>query len=191
MRMDEAGGRRGRVRRPTQDELALWRQVIRDVVPARPEAVQPAAPPAAAEAAPAPPKAAGADQAERARRPAPAPRRGTQRLDPAGPVDLDRRSWQRLRRGQYPVDARLDLHGLTQAQAHDALAAFLALAQGRGNRCVLVITGRGSGRGGTLRSMTPRWLDESPNRLRVLAYATAQLRHGGDGAIYVLLRRHS
>jgi DNA-nicking Smr family endonuclease len=116
---------------------------------------------------------------------------GSQRLDPLRPVDLDRRTWLKLRRGLYPIEARLDLHGLSQAQAHERLTAFLALAQQRGNRCVLLITGRGVRHGGTLRAMVPRWLDEPPNRLRVLAYAEAHLRHGGEGALYVLLRRAS
>ena len=71
------------------------------------------------------------------------------------------------------------------------MAAFLAGAQLRGNRCVLVITGRSLRHGGTLRAMTPRWLDEAPNRRRVLAYAEAQLRHGGEGALYVLVRRRA
>src|SRR3712207_5692715 len=88
----------------------------------------------------------------------PALARASQRLDPTRPVDLDRRSWLRLRRGLYPIDARLDLHGLTQEQAHAWLSSFLATARARGNRCVLVITGRGQRHGGTLRTMTPRWL---------------------------------
>jgi DNA-nicking Smr family endonuclease len=119
----------------------------------------------------------------------PAAKARSRRLDPRGPVDLDRRTWQRLRRGRLGLDGRLDLHGMTQAEAHPALAAFLAAAQRRGARCVLVITGRGLVRGGTLREMTPRWLDEPPNRARVVSYARAQLEHGGEGAIYVLLRR--
>jgi DNA-nicking Smr family endonuclease len=182
---------RGR-RQPTPDEIALWRHVTRDVVPAHSSArdEEAAADPAHSVAAPTPPVEPARPRPVAA---APAARtrlmRASQRLDPGGPVDLDRRTWQRLRRGQYPVDARLDLHGMTQAEAHSALAGFLATAQGRGNRCVLVITGRGLSRGGTLREMTPRWLDEAPNRRRVLAFATAQQRHGGDGALYVLLRR--
>ena len=149
------------------------------VVDAAPTANAPPAPPTAAPAAP-------------PRAPVPAPRRaGSRRLDPAGPVDLDRRSWLKLRRGNYPIDARLDLHGLTQAEAHGRLEAFLAGAQARGNRCVLVITGRALRTGGTLREMTPRWLDEAPNRARVLSFSPAQLRHGGDGALYVLVRRRA
>ena len=187
-----------RSRQVTSDELALWRHVTRDAQRLHGSAqAEPAAPPekasdeakvdgtpmtASVRTAPASPPV-----------PTPAPPRppASRRLDPSGPVDLDRRSWLRLRRGLYPIDARLDLHGLTQAEAYDRLTAFLATAQARGNRCVLVITGRGLRKGGTLRAMTPRWLDEPPNRPRVLAFAQAGLSHGGEGAIYVLLRRRS
>ncbi|MFO1067676.1 MAG: Smr/MutS family protein [Geminicoccaceae bacterium] len=176
-----------RARGLTAEDLALWRHAVRDV---RPVGELPPPPPFSA-----PPPPAPAPVVLPAAPPAPAPvpprRRDSQRLDPKGPVDIDRRSWLRLRRGLYPVEARLDLHGMTQAQAHDALTGFVALAHGRGQRCVLVITGRGLGSGGTLRAMTPRWLDEPPNRERVLSYAPAQLRHGGDGALYVLLRRRA
>lgn len=187
--MEEAAPRR-RGRRPTADELALWQHAMRGVRSARPEqAVPPPSPPAVPPpSSPPPPSlppaaAAGPD-------PAPPHRpRPTQRLDPHGPVDIDRGSWRRLRRGQYPVEGRLDLHGMTQTQAHDALRGFLGFSRAQGRRCVLVITGRGALTGGTLRAMTPRWLDEAPNRQNVLAYATAQRHHGGEGAIYVLLRR--
>ena len=191
----------GRLRaRPiTPDELALWRHVVGDARPLQPPPSPDATPapapepiPAPAPPAPAPAPAPGAAPAPR-RADAPPPRlpaaRASRRLDAGGPVDLDRRSWLKLRRGSYPIDSRLDLHGLTQAEAHARLAEFLARAQARGNRCVLVITGRALRRGGTLREMTPRWLDEAPNRPRVLSFAQARLHHGGDGALYVLLRR--
>lgn len=175
-----------RFRPITPDELSLWHHVVRDAQPLRPDGAAPAVPPPA----PSAPLARSAPPAAAIPVPQPVPAaRPSRRLDPAGPVDLDRRSWLKLRRGLYPIGARLDLHGLTQAEAHDRLVAFLAGAQGRGSRCVLVITGRGVRHGGTLRAMTPRWLDEPPNRQRVLAYAPAQLNHGGDGALYVLLRR--
>lgn len=115
--------------------------------------------------------------------------RASRRLDPSRPVDLDRRSWLKLRRGLYPIETRLDLHGLTQDEAYARLGSYLRGAQARGSRCVLVITGRGARSGGTLRSMTPRWLDEAPIRPLVLAFAEARLEHGGQGALYVLLRR--
>ena len=170
-------------RQPSPEELALWHSLMRDVRPLH-------AGPALVELPPPPPPAVEAtSRAPQPARPAPALARTTQRLDPSRPVDLDRRSWLRLRRGIYPIDARLDLHGLTQEQAHARLVSFLATAQVRGNRCVLVITGRGQRHGGTLRTMTPRWLDESSLRPLILAYAQARLEHGGDGALYVLLRR--
>jgi DNA-nicking Smr family endonuclease len=165
------------------DELALWHQVVRDAQPLRPE---PRVETASEEPPPPQPRPTVAAPA-----PPPPPIRPSRRLDPTGPVDLDRRTWLRLRRGLYPIDARLDLHGLTQAEAHARLTAFLATAHARGNRCVLVITGRGARHGGTLRALTPRWLDEHPSRPHVLAFAQAQLHHGGEGALYVLLRRRA
>lgn len=176
-----------RSRNVTPEERALWHHMMRDAAPLRAETTpspppEPVSVPIAVPEAPTravlPPQAILQPRLAASRR-----------LDPTGPVDLDRRTWLKLRRGNYPIDARLDLHGLTQAEAHDRLAAFLAGAQARGNRCVLVITGRGARHGGTLRAMTPRWLDEAPNRGRVLSFAQAQLHHGGEGALYVLVRR--
>jgi DNA-nicking Smr family endonuclease len=115
---------------------------------------------------------------------------------------LDARSAERLKRGQLPIEDRLDLHGMTQDAAHAALDAFIAAAYATGKRAVLIITGKGlrprddcdepwrHGVGGVLKSMTPRWLNEAPNRARVLAFTEAQPRHGGGGALYVLIRRH-
>lgn len=102
---------------------------------------------------------------------------------------MDRRNWQRLKRGQMGIDARLDLHGLSQVEAHDRLSGFIIAQQARGSRCLLVITGMGERNGGILRNMTPRWLDTEPNRSRILAYSTAHVRDGGPGALYVLLKR--
>ena len=174
-----------RQRGVTHDELALWHHAVRDAAPLRGDVPVPPPLPVPAAPAPAPVPSAAA------RMPVVPPQRppATRRLDPGGPIDLDRRSWLKLRRGSYPIDARLDLHGLTQAEAYSRLAAFLVTAQARGNRCVLVITGRGLRTGGTLREMTPRWLEAEPNRGRVLSFTPAQLHHGGDGALYVLLRR--
>lgn len=109
---------------------------------------------------------------------------------------LDRKTRDKLRRGLLPIEGRVDLHGKTQEAAHTALDAFLAGAHYQGLRCVLVITGRGmkpvdGGRvsRGVLKQAVPRWLKEGANRQRVLAYAPARPNHGGEGALYVLLRR--
>ncbi|GAB4362828.1 MAG: Smr/MutS family protein [Kiloniellaceae bacterium] len=104
---------------------------------------------------------------------------------------LDRRRAERLSRGKLPIEATLDLHGLRQADAHRRLEHFLADCQAAGKRCVLVVTGKGLHKeeGGVLRSAVPRWLNEMPNRSRVLSFDYAQQKHGGTGALYVLLRR--
>jgi len=130
-------------------------------------------------------------------------------LDHGAVIGLDRRKAERLRRGRLPIDATLDLHGMNRTAAHQALGGFLAISQARGHRCVLVITGKGLGKGaskdpwsdarwggdfgetsgGVLRRQVPLWLNQPPNRARVLAFDFAQPRHGGLGALYVLLRR--
>ena len=102
---------------------------------------------------------------------------------------IDRATAERLKRGRYPVAARLDLHGMTQAEAHRALAGFVAGSRAGGRRCLLVITGHGRMSGGILKAAVPRWLGEPELRRHVLAIAPAQPDAGGSGALYVLLRR--
>jgi DNA-nicking Smr family endonuclease len=112
---------------------------------------------------------------------------------PLPPLDqfagVDRATAERLKRGRYPVAARLDLHGMTQEEAHRALARFVAAARNAGHRCVLVITGHGRMTGGILKAAVPRWLDEPALRPHVLAIAPARPPDGGSGALYVLLRK--
>ena len=105
--------------------------------------------------------------------------------------DVDGRTLDRLKRGQIRPEARLDLHGLTQENAHRELVSFIVEAQASGKRSVIVITGRGrlSEGGGVLRNQTPNWLNAPALRARIIAFATAQPRDGGTGALYVLLRR--
>ncbi len=105
---------------------------------------------------------------------------------------VDKRTAARLKRGQLDIDGRIDLHGMTQAKAHRALAGFLTASQGAGKRCVLVITGKGlrpTGETGVLRNLVPRWMNAPAIRGRVLSFCTAQPRDGGTGALYVLLKR--
>jgi DNA-nicking Smr family endonuclease len=104
---------------------------------------------------------------------------------------IDRANAERLKRGLHAIDARLDLHGMTQTEAHRELVDFIAASYQAGRRCVLVITGRGLGPDGpgVLKSAVPRWLEQGALRRRILAVAAAQPRHGGAGALYVLLRR--
>ncbi len=104
---------------------------------------------------------------------------------------LDKRSARRLKRGQREIEARLDLHGLRQEEAHRALTSFIAGSYKAGKRCVLVITGKGlvSEGGGVLRANVPRWLNQEPNRMRILSFTHATPADGGTGALYILLKR--
>ncbi|MBK3773375.1 hypothetical protein GAY31_04145, partial [Azospirillum brasilense] len=102
-----------------------------------------------------------------------------------------RRTADRFSRGEMEIDGRIDLHGMSQAQAHGALSGFVHRAWHEGRRCVLVITGKGTYTGGVgvLRQSVPRWLADAALRPMVLAVRPAQPRHGGDGALYVLIKR--
>lgn len=167
------------------DDRALWRRATRDVrqLRSRPE--------------PAPSKAVtklrAATERPVAERHAPAVAPPLPPLTLDRFAGIDRANADRLKRGKHEVEARLDLHGMTQAEAHRALARFIRDARSGGKRCVLVITGRGargmSSSGGVLKTAVPRWLDEPEFRPHLLAIATAQPRDGGSGALYVMLRR--
>jgi DNA-nicking Smr family endonuclease len=106
---------------------------------------------------------------------------------------LGRRMKQRVVRGKEAIDGRLDLHGLTQSEAHAALLRFLRAASSRGARLVLVITGKGAGAGhgdrGVLRRQVPQWLGLPEFRMLVLGFEDAHVSHGGEGALYVRVRR--
>jgi DNA-nicking Smr family endonuclease len=154
----------------------LWREAVRSVTPLRGRAA--AFPPAAGSASPA--AVEEGHEGQPVRPPA---------LEHFSGVD--RANAERLKRGLHPIEARLDLHGKTQAEAHHALAAFIHSSSEAGRRCVLVITGRGLGPSGpgVLKSAVPRWLEEAGLRRKILAIAPAQPRDGGSGALYLLLRR--
>jgi DNA-nicking Smr family endonuclease len=100
---------------------------------------------------------------------------------------------QRVARGKEALDGRLDLHGLTQSEAHATLLRFLRAASTRGARLVLVITGKGARAGdserGVLRRQVPHWLGLPEFRALVVGFEDAHIAHGGEGALYVRVRR--
>lgn len=120
-------------------------------------------------------------------------------LPPArtAPGELERNERRRLQRGDILIEERLDLHGLTQATAHHRLLIFLHGAQQRGARFVIVITGKGRGEEtsdeppgrGVLKRAVPLWLREAEFRALVAAVSPASRHHGGEGALYLRLRR--
>ena len=180
------GGRRIR-----NEEAALWQRIARDVTPLPRGAAALEEEPAPEEEAPPLPSPKKIKKPRRtAPAAAPAPP-ALPDLDPVMPAGLDRRTARRLKRGQLAAEARLDLHGKTQDQAHDALQDFIQESRMARRRCVLVITGKGSvasGRGGVLRQMVPRWLNEPALRRHIIAITNAPQSSGGAGALYVLLR---
>jgi len=116
-------------------------------------------------------------------------------------AEFDRKHARKIRGGRLDIEARVDLHGLRQAEAHAALRSFLFRCQGRGLRFVLIITGKGKPAGtsenpytsyeaerGVLKRNVPRWLEEPDVRAIVVSFTTAAIQHGGEGAIYVHLR---
>jgi DNA-nicking Smr family endonuclease len=185
-------------RGPKPEELALWRETMKRARPlakrpaglgARPEPLQPSA-------ARAPAPAPGA-------LPRPAPVTvSTERVKPvpALPAKLVRA----LSRGSEAIDARIDLHGMTQERARATIERFLSYARARGYRLVLVVTGKGAAGAarsdaidpyteqsprGVLRAMLPRWLSLPPMCDWILGMSPASPRHGGDGALYIQLRK--
>ena len=171
----------------SDDERALWDTVTRAVAPLRKRKAKKNEEPAASDVPPAsrpPTRSVKASPAAPAKPPAPPP------LAPLG-----RRMRAKLARGSEPIDDRIDLHGMTQADAHAALAHFLRRAQARGARIVLVITGKGAraasadAERGVLKRQVPHWLESATLRPLVVGFESAGAGHGGAGALYVRLRR--
>jgi DNA-nicking Smr family endonuclease len=188
-----------RRKRPlSEDERSLWETVTRAVVPLRRrKAIKPKEPAEDAEilAPKAPPKFV---KTPKVPGPAPAVRRSAPlpAAPPLGPIG--RKLRQKIGRGSEPIDARIDLHGMTQADAHAALSHFLRRAQHRGARVVLVITGKGKlntsdpyAERGVLKRQVPLWLESSEMRGYVIGFESASIGHGGAGALYVRVRRGS
>jgi DNA-nicking Smr family endonuclease len=181
-----------RLRRLSEEEIALWIEVAKSVARRRGAILPTLAAPRAAATTPAP----AADDS-----PASPAALTAKPRPPAGPpplAPLERRLKRDLARGRAVVDSALDLHGMTQAEAHHALRGFLVQAQMQGFRLVIVITGKGARapadedwfhETGVLRRLVPHWLREPDLRSTVLGFEEAGPGHGGAGALYVRLRR--
>jgi DNA-nicking Smr family endonuclease len=182
--LDQAAPHRRRAL--SDEERALWESVAAQVKPLRkkPRAAKlphPAPEPPVDARPNAPPRPIPSPQAAK---PKPAP--------PLAP--LGRRERGRLSRGRSEIDARIDLHGMTQSRAHRALLGFLQRAHSDGATFVLVITGKGKVGGaaeerGVLRRQVPNWLGLPEFRALVVGFEEAHIGHGGEGALYVRIRR--
>jgi DNA-nicking Smr family endonuclease len=172
----------------SEEDRALWESVAKQVKPLRKRrASKPSVVVADAESKPTPkpmtsPKALTTPRTVAPAKPSPPP------LAPIG-----RRERSHLLRGRKEIDARLDLHGMTQARAHRALFGFLQRAHHDGLTFVLVITGKGKmgseSERGVLRRQVPQWLGLPEFRSLVVGFEEAHIGHGGEGALYVRVRR--
>jgi DNA-nicking Smr family endonuclease len=176
-----------RRRHLSEEERALWTGVVRSIKPLRRAPKPPpetAAPSVSVEAVAALPRPAARHEAS--------PEKKSPPLAPLG-----RRLRQRVARGRESIDGRIDLHGLTQSEAHGALLRFLRNAQSDGAKTVLIVTGKGRGGGepeaapqrGVLKRQVPLLLSRPEFRVFVIGFDDAHAGHGGQGALYVRLRR--
>jgi DNA-nicking Smr family endonuclease len=180
-----------RKRALSEEERALWESVARQVKPLRkkPRVPRPNVTPTEGEAP------VVAKQAALAKPAAPAPSARPPKPPVAPPLaPLGRRERSQLSRGRKEIDARIDLHGMTQTRAHRALLGFLQHAHSDGLSFVLVITGKGKVGGaeserGVLRRQVPQWLSLPEFRALVVGFEEAHVGHGGEGALYVRVRR--
>ena len=168
------------------EERVLWTTVTKAIAPLRTTArIAPDVDTEATPVAVKPPRPVGPKKASpplAPQQPAPPP--------PPPLTPLSRRMKRGVARGKQAIDARLDLHGLTQSEAHAALLRFLRNAGARDARLALVITGKGRGaEPGVLRRQVPQWLGLPEFRSLVLGFEDAHVTHGGEGALYVRLRR--
>lgn len=165
----------------TDDEIEVWTTVTRSIKPlkkprrvVKTETASAAAPPSRktqSKSIVLKPQPASPPPIRRAPEPSIAP--------------LSRREKQRASRGHDPIDGRLDLHGHTQSEAHATLLRFLRRASAGEKRLVLVITGKS----GVLRQQVPMWLTTAEFRALVISTSAAAINHGGDGALYIRVRR--
>ena len=174
------------------DDAELWEKVVEKAAPLKGRART------AGKPAPKAPKARPAVRLQASRQVTPSPPPKPSHVLRAEP--LDRQISRQLDKGRLEVEARLDLHGLRQRDAHAQLRRFLKTAQARGLKHVLVITGKGAEQAasksfyeederGVLRNAVPHWLAEPEFASLVVSYSPAPRRLGGDGALYVRLRR--
>lgn len=181
-----------RRRQLSAEERALWSGFARSITPLPRQRGSPR------DASPsAPAFAAGGEASSASTVRAAAKRDARSGAKPPALEPFDRRLRQRIARGREPIDARIDLHGLTQKEAHAALLRFLRRAQADGAKIALVVTGKGGGGRegdaaagrGVLRRQVPVWLALAEFRSLIVGFEEAHVGHGGQGALYVRLRR--
>ena len=175
------------------EDARLWASVARSAVPLKGKS-HPQMPPEDAPAAPIAPAPVGRKGSKAAAPALPAPIQQPPPQPRLTQHPIERPTRRKISKGRLPIEARIDLHEMTQGVAHDALVSFLRQSQAMGLRHVLVITGRGGSGGhfgsrGVLRRVVPMWFGSPEFRPLVSGFDSAERHHGGDGALYVRVRR--
>lgn len=168
-------------RPPRPDDAKAWATVARTVTPASGRAV-PDLPDE-----PKPPEPPPAATAPLIVPPLPKPK--SPRPPRYEPEVIEPKRKRRIATERLPIEAKIDLHGLTLFQAEDRVKAFVRHSYALGFRAVLIVTGKGSSGGGVIRDWAPTWLADGLLAGMVAGVSTAERRHGGDGALYVALKR--
>jgi DNA-nicking Smr family endonuclease len=180
-----------RKRSLSEEERALWESVAKQTKPLRKKPRAPKAPAASSDEMPGAAKPATALKPHPSAKISHTPKPKLPAAPPLAPIG--RRERAQLSRGKKQIDARLDLHGMTQTRAHHALSGFLQRAHHEGLTFVLVITGKGKmgaeSERGVLRRQVPQWLGLPEFRALVVGFEEAHIGHGGEGALYVRIRR--
>jgi DNA-nicking Smr family endonuclease len=180
-----------RKRSLSEEERALWESVAKQTKPLRKKTRAAKAPVALSDEMPVAAKPATAPKPHPSAKISHAPKPNLPAAPPLAPIG--RRERAQLSRGKKEIDARLDLHGMTQTRAHRALSGFLQRAHREGLTFVLVITGKGKmgaeSERGVLRRQVPQWLSLPEFRALVVGFEEAHIGHGGEGALYVRIRR--
>ncbi|MFT3810289.1 MAG: Smr/MutS family protein [Micropepsaceae bacterium] len=177
-------------RRLTPEEQALWDHVTAAVAPRRRRTIKAAVKTEDVTTAAVPGPAVRRRAVTVKPEPKPEPKTlSIPAADPFAAPQMDGKRAKNFLKGALAIEGRIDLHGLTLDLAHKALAGFLMQARGRGHRMVLVITGKGAGKGGALKRLVPLWLSAPPFNAMIAGLAAAQPQHGGEGALYLYLRR--
>ncbi|MGN7437260.1 MAG: Smr/MutS family protein [Alcanivorax sp.] len=179
---------------PVENDDELWAEITKDITPLRNKntVISDGIPPKKPKKSP----TSGARNPHETTKSVPTSRP----QNTSGHKELDHRTKERLRRGQIGIDGRIDLHGMSQNQAYDALLRYIPSAYTQGKRCILIVTGKGHQRhgdtsllnrtDGVLKRNTPLWLRDPPLDQYILDIQTAKPKDGGAGALYVLLRRN-
>ncbi len=200
-------GKKGAAR-ITEEERELWEHTARSISPIKGKKGRVHAA-LEAEDAPVPPRRETAHHLETKKHSAPvaapaAPVRAVKVVPGPAPLSLERKKTRKISSGRIEIEGRIDLHGMRQSEAHTALTRFLHRAYGGGKRWVLVITGKGAptrtalderlereGEArGVLRRNVPRWLAERDLAPIIIGFTAAAIKHGGEGALYVHIRKN-